>query len=89
MYFHYVEKVTTFYDRTYRKKRILYQKWTAAQSQSERWRVQRAPKAREGKNVKAAIRGVCVGRWESANRADVINMPPVNSPHLPGTHCSS
>ena len=26
--------------------------------------------------------GVCVGRWESANRADVSNMPPVNSPHF-------
>ena len=39
--------------------------------------------------IHISMRGVCVGRWESANRADASNMPPVNSPHLPGTHCSS
>ena len=70
------------YELALEKKSRLYQKWTAAQSQSERWRVQRAPRRAKGKNVKPH-EGRMRRQVGKREQADVSNMPPVNSPICP------
>lgn len=75
----------------YRKKARLYQKCRLAQSQSEPWRVQSQPSAREGKKVSAAIKRGWLKACAAEKHSEIRILPLVRPllSRLPGQRSSA